>query len=663
MKNSNGDYTKQMLQQRVEEINKYIGSNWGKILLLEIFEEIPLDVRASILEGLGTFRSPQMIDYIRLINSEYGKEYESTCQRILTKYRLAGLETDCEQPFSLNFYKAYASCSRHTGRMSLDIAWNTNKGRLYVECFFLTFNPDGIHSLFIVEDIPQSQYETDHGLMSDMTELGYSEACYLVSEAYKLNVRYMSRPALGRFIFQRYLDEQIQFPDDQAKDLNRKISARLTPRQLGNSLFHALRYQDYDYLLSILDEQLVSGKLFYQFKEAINPGAFIMEGQVEEVRASNENAQLRAFSVILQDREVYKSEYELMLKKDNQGYWSIVDIQLVLHQLIEPESVWNPFALQVYCRVYEIVDLDELFDVLDRVENIREVEELPYGIHMRLTCYEDDFNHGVSFMTGVIADLIINTDEFVVISREKEVADEFHKMFCDGFYLFLVQRGEYEISLASAYSYLSGQYSNFEEILLNDDNDFVYEDGMRFISVRYFVKDRAKVLQKLGERSAEKIELYDEVEVYYEMDQRFDPPDFRAEYIFGSNWLTVSAFGEKEMNSVRQRFEENMFDALEFDGLEVREEGLFSVLDMEVKKMYPELEETLKELYLNKWYHSHLNSLRGMSPSEACQTEEGTRLLWSMFKKIRQKEKKRQMNGFRYRIGLKEYLRKVDLKK
>ncbi|HPT69584.1 MAG TPA: hypothetical protein PKW50_05500, partial [Syntrophomonas sp.] len=67
--------------------------------------------------------------------------------------------------------------------------------------------------------------------------------------------------------------------------------------------------------------------------------------------------------------------------------------------------------------------------------------------------------------------------------------------------------------------------------------------------------------------------------------------------------------------------------------------------------------------YLNKWYHSHLNSLRGMSPSEACQTEEGTRLLWSMFKKIRQKEKKRQMNGFRYRIGLKEYLRKVDLKK
>ena len=106
-----------------------------------------------------------------------------------------------------------------------------------------------------------------------------------------------------------------------------------------------------------------------------------------------------------------------------------------------------------------------------------------------------------------------------------------------------------------------------------------------------------------------------------------------------------------------------MFDALEFDGLEVREEGLFSILDSDVKKQFPELESTLKEMYLNKWYHSNLYNLRGMSPSEACQTEEGTRLLWSMFKHIKQKEKKRQIEGIRNQIGLKEYLSKVDLKK
>lgn len=663
MKNSKGHYTKKMLQKQVDEIINHIDSSAGKILLLESFEETPLELRVELLEGLGSFYSPGMVDYFKLINIEYGWEYEALCQRTLSKYRLAGLETEREKPCPGQFYTAYVSCSRHTGRISIDLAWQKDNGKLYVECFFLTFSADGIHSLFIVEDISQLQYEKDHAMLNDMIEIDYLEACYLISEAYKLNVRYMSRPALGRFLYQRYLDEPLEFTAAWANALNRKISARLTPRQLGNSLFYALRYQDYNYLLSILDEQLITGKLFYQFKEAINPGALIIEGQVEEVRASGENAKLSAFAVILQDREVYKSDYKLDLKKDQQGYWFIVNIELVNHRLLESKSVWNPFALQVYCRVYEIIDLDELFDVLDQIENIREVEELPYGIHMRLTCQEEDFNHGVSFMTGVIADLIINMDEFVIISQEKEVVDQFHKMFCDIYYPFLVQRGEYEISLANAHNYLSGQYSNFEEILLAADDDFAYEDGMRFITLRYLMKDRNKVIQKLGQLNAKMINLYDDFQVYYELDQRFDPPNFMAEYILAGNWVTVSAFGERELLSVRQHFEDNIYEALEFNGLETREEGLFDILDMEVKKQYPDLEAALKELYLNKWYHSNLHNLRGMSPSEACQTEEGTRLLWSMLKKIRLKEKKRPREGFRYQIGLKEYLRKVDLKK
>jgi hypothetical protein len=66
-------------------------------------------------------------------------------------------------------------------------------------------------------------------------------------------------------------------------------------------------------------------------------------------------------------------------------------------------------------------------------------------------------------------------------------------------------------------------------------------------------------------------------------------------------------------------------------------------------------------MYLNKWYHSHLPTLSGMSPSEACKTEEGTRLLWTMFKRIKQKEQQRRMRGERKQIGLKEYIRKLNL--
>jgi len=328
---------------------------------------------------------------------------------------------------------------------------------------------------------------------------------------------------------------------------------------------------------------------------------------------------------------------------------------------LEAGSDFNPFAVQVFCRVYEIVDVDDLFEMLDRVDNIREVEELPYGMHMRVTCFDDDFNHGVTFMTGVIADLVINGDEFVVISQQSDTIEDFHNLFTSDQQSPLISRGEYELSLTSAYSYLSGQYLQFEDILLDEGDDMAFEDGMRFITARYALKDRSEVLNRIGELKSLEIELPGQYQVFYQLEDCSDNPGFMAEYILGSNWITVSAFGDKDIGIIRQSFEENMYDALEFDGLEIREEGIFEILTVDVKKMYPQLESELKEMYLNKWYHSHLPTLSGMSPSEACKTEEGTRLLWTMFKRIKQKEQQRRLRGERKQIGLKEYIRKLNL--
>ena len=265
-------------------------------------------------------------------------------------------------------------------------------------------------------------------------------------------------------------------------------------------------------------------------------------------------------------------------------------------------------------------------------------------------------------MTGVIADLVINGDEFVIVAQNKQVLDEFHLILSDDNSSALLPRGNYEISLACAYTYLSGQYAYFEDVLLSEDSDFAFEDGMRFITARYIVKDKEKVINRLDNLKALQVALPDDQKVYYELENRDDNPGFFAEYILGSNWITVSAFGDRDISLIRQKFEENMYDALEFDGLEIRDDSIFTILSMDVKKQYPELESALKEMYLNKWYHSHLSTLRGMSPSEACQTEEGTRLLWMMFKKIKQKEKKRKVQGDIRSIGLKEYMNKVDLK-
>ncbi len=662
--NKKTSFPRAMLKKLAEDIAKLISTNEGSLSILEIVEEIPYDVRPDVIEGLSSFYGSELVAFYQLIKQEYGKEFEAICNRALAKYSLAGLEIDFGPIAKGDFYKAYATASRHTGRMTIDVAWKKPESGLYVECFFLTYSSDGVHSFFIVDNMSVEQYEGDRKVLADMVEISYEESCFLISDAYKFNVRFMSRPALGKFLYQRYLDEDPDFSHVHSNYVLRKLSAKLTPRQMVNSFFHALRCQDFNYMFSILsDSSMSQGMLLQQLNRAMNPGALLLEGQAEEVKGSNNSAELTAYSISMYEHEVYRSDYVFKMIKEFDGEWLIASIDRVENRKLDAGSEFNPFAMQVFCRVYEILDVDELFEMLDRVDNIREVEELPYGMHMRVTCFEDDFNHGVSFMTGVIADMVINGDEFVVISQDYDSTEDFHNLFTIDRLGPLVARGKYELSLTSAYSYLNGQYLNFEDILLNEDRDSFFEDGMRFITARYIVKDRNQVLSRLGELASLKIELQGEFQVFYQSDNCYDKPGFLAEYILGSNWITVSAFGDKDIGVIRQSFEENMYDALEFDGLEVREEGIFEILSIDVKKQYPELESALKEMYLNKWYNSHLPPLSGMSPSEACQTEEGTRLLWTMFKRIKKKEHQRYLQGERKQIGLKEYIRKLNLHK
>lgn len=661
MKNKPG-VPRAMLKPMVGDIAKYIKTNEGCLSILEIIEDIPYDIRADVIEGLSSFHNPAMVDFFQLIQREYGKEFEHTCTRALAKYKLASLKSHFPPLERGDFYRAFASTSRNTGRMTVDVAWSKPDGRLYVECFFLAFSPDGVHSFFVIEDMRVEQYEQDRDDQPELAEVDYSECCALIGDAYKFNVRYMSRPALGRFLYQKYLDDDSRQADGNITSLLRRLSPRLAPRQLVNSFFHALRCQDFNYLFSILDEgELSPGALLQQINRIIKPGALLLEGRVEEIRGSHNKLGLSASSIIMYEREAYRSEYMFSVSRDPQGNWLVGNIVPISVTKLETGSDSDPFAALVYCRVYEILNVDDLFEVLDRVDNIREVEELPYGMHMRVTGFEDDYNHGVTFMSGVIADMVINGDEFVIIAQEQDSLDDLHALLNLESPYPLASRGEYELSLSTAYSYLSGRYIQFEDILLDENEEMAFEDGMRFITARYAVKDRDAVLERLATIAGTRYDLAGGLQVVYQCDHCPHHPGFMAEYIMGPGWITVSAFGDRDISAVRQFFEEGMYDALEFDGLEIREDGIFEILGPEAKKSFPQLEAQLKDMYLNKWYHSHFAVLRGMSPSEACQTEEGTRLLWTMFKHITRKEQQRRLRGDRKKIGVKEYISKINL--
>ena len=184
-------------------------------------------------------------------------------------------------------------------------------------------------------------------------------------------------------------------------------------------------------------------------------------------------------------------------------------------------------------------------------------------------------------------------------------------------------------------------------------------DGMRCLSVSYPVKHRARVSELLVEIKDIGIDISQDQQIYYQFESQPAGPGYFAEFALGDDWLGISTFGEKDLAIARNIFEERADSCVEFDGVEKRWGSIFDILNTGVKKEHPELEIALKEMYLNKWYYSGLSQLKGMSPSEASQTEEGSRLLWSMLKRFRQKEK----NSSRRRLSLHEYIRKLEEKR
>ncbi|NLX01049.1 MAG: hypothetical protein GXY40_00745 [Syntrophomonadaceae bacterium] len=662
MKRKKPYFPRPVLRNLVDEIKKMVTSNEGRLSILDLIEDIPFDVRSQVIDSLSVFREQELVPFFYLLKMEYGSELTAVCDRALEKCRMAGMDITPPVFFKGEFIKSYATVSRHTGRMTIDVAWHTGGARVYVECFYLTFNSDGIHSFFIIDNMPLKQYEKDRKTLPEMIELNLEETCYLLQESYNLNVANMSRPALGKFLYQKYLDVDVNQQDyEWIKALLRSVSARLTPRQVINSFFNALGRNDFPYIFSLLSGRQLSPSLFFErFAELINPDTIILEGEAKEVQGTRNTARVTASMIRVENHKFYSSEYRFYLLYES-GYWSIGDIDKCSYQLIDPHSAQSPLSAPTFCRVYEILDIEELFEILERVDNIREVEELPCGTHLRISYFDDNFNLGVSFMSGVIADVILNGDELVIISPNSATISDIHHLLNEET-TAVIPRGDYEVSLMTAYAYLGGQYISFEDLLYQGEDNSIYDDGMRLITTRYLIKDREQVVKRIEELKNIKIKLDNSYTLYYQIVKESGSSNFFAEYLLGSNWVNVSAFGEQDINMARQEFEEQMYGYLEFDGMEVRNEGFFDILTTDIKKEYPGLEPQLKEIYLDKWYHSRLSALSGMSPSEACETEEGTRLLWTMFKNLKQHSKAPYMQ-YRKNIGLKEYIRKVEQKK
>lgn len=643
-----------------DDIGLFMASEpFGWLQALELFEQVPYEMREALLEELSACHSQAVLDFLSLLKMEHGRELEEITNRLMRKCAMSGL-TPRPPAEPLPFYGAFACCSRPSGQLCLDVAWWLGNGMVRVDSILLSFHGDGLCSVLPME---QSAFRFTHDRMAlrDMIAVSLEEACSLVQDSYRCNQRFVSRPALGRFLYQKYLDHPDELSPAERRRLLRRLSGALTPRQLVNSLFHAIRYQDDSYIDAMMTRDCSWEHCPNLQSEQHAEGLItLLEGKVETVRGTSRRMNVVACTLSLRGDQLCRCRYGFTLAHED-GWWLISRVAETEHEYLDEEHGDNPLNAMMRCHVYTIFDIDGLFELLGDIENVREMEELPYGVHMRIEESQEDFSVGVEFMSGVVADLVINAEELVIITQDAAVGEGIKQFLLIHCAAIMQLCGEYDVNLSAVYEYLSGRYLSFEELFSAEEEQPLFEDGLCLVSTRYFVRDREAVMRRLREMGCVRILEQDSYEVYHQLEQREGQNAMLAEYVLWPAWMTLSAFGDQDLQKIRGIFEEDMFEAIEFDGIEIREEGIFDILSSEVRRDHPELEQRLKEVYLNKWYCSRLGMLRGMTPSEARQTEEGTRLLWAMFQKIRQREKRAYLNGERLNLGLKDYLRRADM--
>ncbi|MGE5396123.1 MAG: hypothetical protein ACM3MK_01155 [Chitinophagales bacterium] len=658
MKKKRAIFPRSLFKSLSEDVKSLMDSNEGMLLALEILDDIPFEMRPRIIEGLSGFYLDEMAQFFHLVKEEYGKELEAVCNRALEKYQLAGINSIKRTLQPGQFFKAYTSRTRNSGQVTLDVAWHQEGGMVDVECFFLSFCQDGIHGFFVMSEVPAREYVNDRLAISDMLEIDLDEACFLLQEAYNCNIRNMTRPALGKFLYKKYLDYPLLPGTNHAFELAAKMSPDLTQGELVNSFFWAMRHHDQSYASALIDPGADLGFDRPPISDFFSPNLPIIEACVDRFTTLRNRSEVYAHLVQLQGEDLFRSELTFSLIKKGKR-WLILNVTREFFQQIAKGEP-SPFEDKVECAVYEILDQDALFGALEELDDIREVGELPFGVHLRIP-QQDSVTEGVYFLSGVLADIVVNGDELVVIARDsKSITDINEPLTRNSGQVQLVQN--YQVEVFAAYAYLSGQYLRFEDVLNGENEELFFEDGLRFVTARYSIRDMDRVTEKLGHLKKNSYSFPGECQVFYEFTGGRHKI-LMAEYVLGNNWITVSAFGDKEFQLVRRRFENGLKDCLEFEGIELKCEGLFELINSEVIKKYPYLENELKQAYLDKWYYSNLKPLQGMTPRDAAQSVEGKLLLWQMFKEMKRKERIRQNLGVANYIELKEYMIKVNMQK
>ena len=142
-----------LLNRIVADLRHMMENNEGRLFALEMMEEIPAGFRSMVINSLAGFHERELAVFFHLLREEYGPELEAAVTRALNKLAMAGVPVTRPVFSRGRFFAAYATKTRHTGQVTVDVAWEKPTGGLDVECFCLSFGPEGVRSTFALSDV------------------------------------------------------------------------------------------------------------------------------------------------------------------------------------------------------------------------------------------------------------------------------------------------------------------------------------------------------------------------------------------------------------------------------------------------------------------------------------------------------------------------------
>ncbi len=622
------DYPYEIAQSIAADTEKNMENNIGRLKILEQFDELPLEYRNRLLHMLSAFHRLSIARFYQMIEEEYGSEYHTETARGLKKLRMAGVEAEEPHWFEGTFYTAFCTPTRHMGALSVSIFWQTGDGTYTAECFLLNFGTEGVSNFVYVENISEEEMRREENMLGTLVRISLRDCQLLLTTACEANRKTLVRPSLGYYLYHRHLLPEGSFTADEVRANVRYLSGFLYGRRMINSLFLALKNRDMDYASSLFDWQKVSAKdvatLFTVLKE---PGTLFLEGCADQEEKGEGKLLVEGHLLVYAKQQLLEYRCRFTTRFDlTEGYWLIEGVESQPPVERNYEASGNPLQKALYVRVYEITDMEALMSGLDTLEQVQKVGELPYGLHLRICTVDDSFfEQGVTLLSGVVADLVVNGEEFTVLADQETIPAEF-----DGKLAGSVEfKSVHKVSLSTAIQYYQGQYRCFEDVLELPEGALP-QDPMQFITYCYIVNMPERFEAYLGGKNLSRFTLPDGRTLFYQFSAG-GAANFEAEYIVDENYLAVSAFGEARLDAVRSGLEKTLRDCLSFEHTEVNPYGFFEILTAEVKAALPELEAVMKNIYLNQWLRSACPLLDGMTPEEANRTPEGKQLLWRLF--------------------------------